>query len=201
MLKTLVLTIHLHTYILFYYSGYKVEILCITNTVFLPTPITVEVIPALPILKLTSTLPRAPNAVGFDHDNIQTLFTSANLYHGHRLIFILILFLLSKCKKTSKFLFILLLNNFSIQYKIYTIHTYNGETFTLMHKYTHTNIHKYTHACMLGHRTHAYICTHVCVHTHTCTHACIYTHMHIHTCLMGCQCTPKGCQCTAEVLS
>lgn len=68
------------------YKGYKVEVLGIANTVLLPTPITIEVTPMLPVLKLSSTLPRAPNASSQNPEDkhYQTLFTSANLYRGHR---------------------------------------------------------------------------------------------------------------------
>lgn len=66
-------------------KGYKVEVLGIVNTVLLPEPINVEVTPLLPILKLSSTLPRAPSASSLnpEDENYQTLFTSANLYRGH----------------------------------------------------------------------------------------------------------------------
>lgn len=62
--------------------GYKVEILSITSIVRLHEPITVEVTPPLPILRLASTLPRVASGNGFEEDSV-SLFTSANLYHGH----------------------------------------------------------------------------------------------------------------------
>ena len=70
----------------FIFAGYKVEVLGISNTVYLPKPISVEVTPIMPILKLSSTLPRAPNASSLNTEDkhYQTLFTSANLYRGHR---------------------------------------------------------------------------------------------------------------------
>jgi len=66
-------------------KGYCLEVLGVTNTVMLQTPISVVVTPALPILKLNSTLPRAPtsNSLDAEDEDYQTLFTSANLYRGH----------------------------------------------------------------------------------------------------------------------
>lgn len=67
-------------------TGYCLEVLGVTNTVMLQTPTSVVVTPALPILKLNSTLPRAPtsNSLDAEDEDYQTLFTSANLYRGHR---------------------------------------------------------------------------------------------------------------------
>ena len=74
-----------HTFISFL-KGHRVEVLGISNVVLLPTPIVIEVTPMLPILKLSSTLPRAPNSSSLNPEDkhYQTLFTSANLYRGHR---------------------------------------------------------------------------------------------------------------------
>ena len=69
-----------------FFSGYKVEVFGITSRVLLPKPIGVEVTPLLPILRLSSTLPRAPSAstLNPEDEHYQTLFTSANVYRGHR---------------------------------------------------------------------------------------------------------------------
>ncbi|XP_047126724.1 trafficking protein particle complex subunit 9 isoform X1 [Hydra vulgaris] len=66
-------------------KGYKVAVLGITNTIYLPTQIIVEVTPPMPALRLSSTFPRAPSASMLDPEdkNYRTLFNSVNVYQGH----------------------------------------------------------------------------------------------------------------------